>query len=77
MINLNGVTATVKETFAILTLDDDGCIVDDDGFSSLDVDQIIGEQLEVWKLRDDGFYFVYSARLEIGYWVNPSLIRIN
>lgn len=72
----NYTTATVKETFAVLTLDDDGCVVDD-GVSCVDVDQLAGEELEVWKQRCDGFYFVYSERLEIGYWVNPRLIEVD
>jgi len=76
MIKHGCVTAKVKETFAVLTLDENGCITDDE-LISIDVDQLRGETLEVWKERSDGFYFVYSDRLELGYWVHPRLIEIN
>lgn len=62
MINHGCVRAKVKETFELI---------------SIDVDQFRGETLEVWQERSDGFYFVYSDRLEIGYWVHPRLIEIN
>jgi hypothetical protein len=41
-----------------------------------EVDQQLGDELEVWGEREsDNFYFVYSQRLEIGYWVHPNLIE--
>lgn len=69
-------TAKVKETFVVLELNEDGGLCVNGDSSELGVDQFIGETLEVWKRRADGFCFVYSDRLEIGYWVNPMLIEI-
>jgi len=69
-------TATVNTCYAILSLDEDLSVLEDGDISSIDIDQFEGEELEVWKEREDGFHFVYCDRLKIGYWVNPKLITI-
>lgn len=66
---------SAKETYSVLCLDSFGNVVGGNKPSDLDVDQNKGDELEVWKHRDDGFLFVYCNRLEIGYWVNPKLVE--
>ena len=67
--------AIVLSTFSVLRICEDGNVIDSlDGTISLD--QHAGDELEVWKERSDGFLFVYSDELGIGYWVHPVLIRI-
>ena len=61
--------ARVNQTYTILQLDEDLCVVDDG--ADIEIDQYEGDELEVWKEREDGFLFVYCNRLEIGYWVLP------
>ena len=63
--------ARVNNTYTILELDEDGCVVPDGGSSDIHIEQFEGDMLEVWKERSDGFLFVYCNRLEIGYWVLP------
>lgn len=67
--------AVVFSTFSVLRIREDGNVTD-----SLDetipLYQHAGDRLEVWKERSDGFLFVYSDELGIGYWVHPVLIRI-
>jgi len=70
-------TATVDTGYSILQLDDDLVVITDDEMSSIDIDQFEGEELEVWKTREDGFIFVYCNRLTLGYWVHPDLITLN
>jgi hypothetical protein len=67
-----------RATYNVLALNDDGEIVEGDSVESLsvEIDQHVGEELEVWQERNDGFLFVYCNRMEIGYWVLPSLITI-
>ena len=67
--------AKVITTYNVLSLDDDLEIVKDDN-ADIEIDQFKGEELEVWKEREDGFLFVYCNRLEIGYWVMPGHISI-
>ena len=40
------------------------------------IDQFKGDDLEVWKIREDGFLFVYCNRMKFGYWVHPELIAL-
>ena len=40
------------------------------------ITQYKGSELEVWKTRGDGFHFVYCNRMEVGYWVTPTLIDV-
>ena len=70
-------TALVLETYTILELDEEGRIDnEEDEGAHVYVDQYEDEILEVWKKREDGFYFVFSSRLEIGYWVSSNLVTI-
>jgi transketolase N-terminal domain/subunit len=71
-------TGIAKKTYNVLALNDDGDIVEGSCFESLsvEIDQHKGDDLEVWQERNDGFLFVYCNRMEIGYWVLPSLITI-
>jgi hypothetical protein len=71
-------TGIAKKTYNVLALNDDGDIVEVSCFESLsvEIDQHKGDDLEVWQERNDGFLFVYCNRMEIGYWVIPSLITI-
>ena len=62
--------ATVKKTYAVICLDDNLELTEDDS-PSITIDQFEGEKLEIWKRREDGFCFVYCGRLEVGYWVHP------
>ena len=64
--------AIVNKTYAILQLDEDLVVINDDSAADIEIDQCKGDILEVWKEREDGFLFVYCNRLEIGYWVIPS-----
>ncbi len=66
--------AIADKTYTVLQLDGDGEISVD--ACCIEVDQFKGECLDVWKERDDGFFFVYCERLEVGYWVSPKLITI-
>ena len=70
--------AKVNKTYSVLNLDEDGTVIKDveNESSCIDVDQYKGDDIEVWKEREDGFLFVYCNRLEIGYWVIPSYITI-
>ena len=71
--------ARVITCFVVLELDDEGCIwneEDGDLNHGLDVSQWADEVLEVWKERGDGFIFVYSSRLEIGYWAKSELFEV-
>jgi hypothetical protein len=63
-----------KETYSVLTVDDLGNPSDTLN-AVLDIDQNQGDELEVWKTREDGFLFVYCHRLEIGYWAHPELLE--
>jgi hypothetical protein len=71
-------TGIAKETYNILALNDDGDIVEGSSFEhlSVEIDQYKGDELEIWKERNDGFLFVYCKRMEVGYWVLPTLITI-
>ena len=62
--------AKANQTYTILGLDEDLCVTDAE-YSDIQIDQLKGDILEVWKEREDGFLFVYCNRLEIGYWVLP------
>ena len=64
--------ARVNKTYAILALDEDGCIANEVDCPDIQIDQYKGDILEVWKERADGFLFVYCNQLEIGYWVISS-----
>jgi hypothetical protein len=68
-------TAIATATYTILALDEDLDIVEHDS-PDISIDQFEDEELEVWRTREDGFLFVYCNRLEVGYWVNPSHIKI-
>ncbi len=72
--------AVVKLTYSILSIDADGAVIpdgeEDDGNVDLSIDQHKGDQLEVWKEREDGFLFVFCNNHEIGYWVNPRLVEV-
>jgi len=70
--------AKANKTYSVLNLDEYGVVVDDveNNGSCIDVDQYMNDELEVWKEREDGFLFVYCDRLEVGYWVIPSLVTI-
>jgi hypothetical protein len=68
-------TAIANEDYTILALDDDLVKVDHDS-PQICIDQFEGEEIDVWKKREDGYLFVYCNRLEIGYWVLPSLVTI-
>jgi len=70
--------AKVNKTYSVLNLDEDGAVVTDveSNGSCIDVDQFKGDELEVWKEREDGFLFVYCNRLELGYWVIPTHVTI-
>ena len=67
-------TGTANEDYVILAFDDDMNLVDHD-IPNITVDQLEGDDLEIWN-EEDGFLFVYSLRLKIGYWVHPILITI-
>ena len=70
-------TAIANEDYTILALDDDLVVDDKTDSHSISIDQFEGEELEVWRVREiDDFIFVYCNRLEIGYWVIPTLITI-
>jgi len=69
-------TGITNQTYRVLGVDDDLTIVDDDS-ATIDIDQFEGEEVEIWKEREDGFLFVYCNRMEIGYWVMPSHITVN
>lgn len=68
--------AIARYRYTILALNEYlGVVTDFDNENvSVEIDQFKDEGLEVWKERDDGFLFVYCNRLEIGYWVMPTLI---
>ncbi len=67
-----------NRTYTVISVDEDLNVIDvainED--SDISIDQIEGDELEVWKEREDGFIFVYCNRLEIGYWVIPTLINL-
>ena len=65
--------ATVKKTYAVICLDDNLELTENTS-PAITIDQYEGEKLEIWKKREDGFCFVYSSRLEVGYWVTPKNI---
>jgi len=67
-------TGIAKERYTILSLDEDMDVTDFDG--EIEIDQFEGEEVEIWQERADGFLFAYCNRLEIGYWVIPSLIDV-
>ena len=69
-------TAIVNKTYNVLAFDEDLTIVNDDN-ADIEIDQFKGDELEVWKEREDGFLFVYCNRMGIGYWVMSSHININ
>ena len=68
-------TGMANQDYVILAFDDDMNLVDHDSPVGT-VDQLEGDDLEIWNEREDGFLFVYSVRLKIGYWVHPKLITI-
>ena len=68
-------SAIAKSSYEIIGWDEDNNL--SHSGSDLCIDQSKGDSLEVWKHRDDGFIFVYCARLGIGYWVHPGLIIIS
>lgn len=44
-------------------------------FAEVAVNQYEGEELEVWKYKKGGYYFVYCGRLGIGYWAYKESIE--
>ena len=68
--------AIANQTYGVLALDDDLFVIDSDEDSDTWIDQIKGDELELWKTRDDGYHFVYCNRIMIGYWVSPELISL-
>lgn len=65
--------------YAVLSFNDELNVVrddedQDDVFHSCE--QFKGDNLELWKTREDGFHFVYCQRMQIGYWVHPRLVDI-
>ena len=66
--------AVAKVTYEIIGWDEDNNTTMTGG--DVCIDQLKGDRLEVWKVRNDGFIFVYCNRLTLGYWVNPGLITI-
>lgn len=66
--------AVANQNYQVLGLDEDGNIADTE-YPDVEVDQYQDDLLELWKTRkSDGFHFVYCNRLEIGYWVMPTLV---
>lgn len=70
-------TGKANQTYNILAFDENMVLVDDAPTAEIEVDQLYGDVLEVWKEREDGFLFVYCNRLEIGYWVIPSHVTLD
>ena len=70
--------ATANETYGFAAFNDEQqYVLADSDDADIFIDQSKGDVLEVWKERDDGFYFVYSNELELGYWVHPRLITVS
>jgi len=69
-------SAKVNQTYNILSFNEDMELDSDSPTADVEVDQFKGDDLEIWKEREDGFLFVYCNRLEIGYWVMPSHITV-
>jgi hypothetical protein len=68
--------AKIIEDYEVLILTEGGIPSGDDD-DCVNVCQYCGEELQYWKTRDnDGFHFVFSDRLNIGYWVHPRLVAI-
>jgi hypothetical protein len=68
----------VKNNYTVLGVNSEGDIDENEDDPEIAIDQFYGERLEIWKQRkSDGFLFVYSRRLEIGYWVLPDHINEN
>ena len=68
--------AKARVTYNVLALDEDLTILEDPECAEVEIDQFKGDDLEVWKTREDGMHFVYCNRMEIGYWVIPSHVTI-
>ena len=72
--------ATPKSSYSVLLIDENFNVIpesgdDDEAYEC--IDQPLEENLEVWKERpEDGFYFVFSNDLGIGYWDHPRLITL-
>lgn len=72
------IKAIANQNYVIVTMDEDGFFIPYEEVEyvadTISLEQYIGDRLEVWKEREDGFLFVFSEKLGIGYWVNPILI---
>jgi hypothetical protein len=71
-------TGIVNQKYTVIALNEHLEITKDyeNETITVEIEQNKGEELEVWKEREDGFLFVYCNRMEIGYWVIPSHINL-